>query len=59
MYGVEECSTTQSADVNFVVDASSSVGEANWELVKQFMSDVVDKFVIGDSNVSIAQFLLK
>ena len=42
-----------SADVNFVVDASSSVTEENWELVKQFMINIVEDFVIGDENVSM------
>ncbi len=44
------------ADINFVVDASSSVGTANWELVKAFMNNIVDKFVIGDDNVSPSFF---
>ena len=48
----EVCSDKMSADVNFVVDSSRSVTAANWEIVKQFMNNVVDKFVIGDNDVS-------
>ena len=47
----EVCTSEMSADVNFVVDASSSVTEMNWGLIKQFMNNVVDQFVIGDDNV--------
>jgi collagen type VI alpha len=52
--GVTTCTDTMEADINFVVDASSSVGTANWELVKQFMNNIVEKFVIGDDQVRVA-----
>ena len=52
MYGVEVCKDTQFGDVNFIVDASSSVGNKDWELLKQFMNNIVDNLVIGDEKVS-------
>ena len=47
------CSSKMAADVSFVVDGSRSVTAANWEIIKQFMNNVVDKFVIGDDQVSV------
>ena len=52
MYGVEVCKDTQYGDVNFIVDASSSVGNTDWELLKQFMNNIVDNLVVGDEKVS-------
>ena len=52
MYGVKICEDVQHADINFLVDASSSVGTSNWEFVKAFMNSIVDKLVIGDDSVS-------
>ncbi len=53
VYGEEKCTDMQEADINFIVDASSSVGPENWNALKAFMNQLVDRLVIGDDKVSI------
>ncbi len=54
---VENCTPTQHADIAFIVDASSSVGIDNWQLVLRFMNEVIDSMVIGDDNVRVGVVL--
>ncbi|CAL1545324.1 unnamed protein product [Lymnaea stagnalis] len=39
------------ADIVFILDASGSIGETNYQLQKQFLADVVDQFTVGASAV--------
>jgi hypothetical protein len=39
------------ADIVFVLDESGSVGIANFQRSKQFASDAVAKFVIGENAI--------
>ncbi|XP_074654673.1 von Willebrand factor A domain-containing protein 2-like [Tubulanus polymorphus] len=49
-----KCSTFQIADIVFVIDASLSVGAANFEKIKQFCDSVVKKLRIGEHEVRVA-----
>lgn len=41
----EECGV---ANLVFVLDSSQSVGELNWYVIKQFVTDIVSKLTIGE-----------
>jgi len=47
----EGCTKSNGVDMVFVLDSSGSVGNNNFQTVKQFVADVVSGFDIG--NVSI------
>ncbi len=46
-----ECTTTQQAEIVFVVDASGSVGKKNFKKVQQFLKDVTESFDISQTKV--------
>ncbi|XP_064631743.1 collagen alpha-3(VI) chain-like [Lineus longissimus] len=47
------CSTTERADIVFVMDSSGSIGRSNFKTMTQFVHDVVGTFNIGVSNVNV------
>jgi hypothetical protein len=38
-------------DLVFVLDSSGSLGETNWQIVKQFASDLVEFLPVGENDV--------
>ncbi|KAJ1162754.1 hypothetical protein NDU88_003219 [Pleurodeles waltl] len=40
----EECFTAEMADILFLVDESWSVGESNFQLIKEFLSSIISSF---------------
>ncbi|XP_076472733.1 matrilin-1-like [Babylonia areolata] len=41
------------ADIVFIMDASGSVGSSNFEVMKQFVRDLVDGFEIGSNKIRV------
>ncbi|XP_062574789.1 cartilage matrix protein-like [Saccostrea cucullata] len=46
-----DCSKKGAADIVFVLDSSGSVGEDNFEKMKNFTMDIVDEFTVGPDAV--------
>ncbi|XP_060103693.1 collagen alpha-4(VI) chain-like [Heteronotia binoei] len=53
----EDCSSASLADIAFLVDESSRVGEENFQLTKAFLLRIVNALVIGPNNVQVALVL--
>ena len=48
------CKADSKAEVVFVIDSSSSIGESNWKLVLEFLSNMVKQLHIGSSATRVA-----
>lgn len=46
--GFKGCTSANPADLCFILDGSGSVGETNFEKMKKFVSNVVDRFEVGE-----------
>lgn len=46
-----DCGKKGAADIVFLMDSSGSVGEDNFELMKNFTKSIIDEFVIGPNAV--------
>lgn len=46
-----DCGKKGAADIVILMDSSGSVGEENFELMKEFTKSIVDEFVIGSNAV--------
>ena len=50
--GVSQDCSTSKVDLVFVVDSSGSIqasGSGNWQLIRQFIANIVDKLTIGEA----------
>ncbi|XP_063003668.1 collagen alpha-4(VI) chain-like [Elgaria multicarinata webbii] len=56
--GTERVCSTQAADLVFLIDGSGSILERNFALMKTFMKEIVDGFIVAQDKVRIgvAQF---
>ena len=41
-------------DIAFIIDDSSNIGSSNWNIVKQFIGQVVDKFYVSPDHIRFA-----
>ncbi|XP_076807221.1 collagen alpha-6(VI) chain-like isoform X3 [Clavelina lepadiformis] len=48
-----DCDSTTSTDIMFLIDGSTSVGHADWTIVKSFMQNITEKFRIGSDLVHV------
>lgn len=51
MLPLGDCGKKGAADIVFLMDSSGSVGEDNFELMKNFTKSIIDEFVIGPNAV--------
>ena len=51
LFDSTECTTTQEAEIVFIVDRSGSVGKTNFKKVKKFVNDIIDSFDIAQNKV--------
>ena len=51
------CKNTQQAEVAFLLDASSSVGTENWDIILNFVTDIVKSFKIKPNKVNFIQII--
>ena len=54
---VSDCNSTQLAEVVFIVDSSSSIGDDEYIKMKDFIAAMTDGFVVGPNAVRVGTIL--
>ena len=50
MFLLSDCETASGADIVFVLDGSGSIGSSNFEIVRDFVINVVNEFEVSPNN---------
>ena len=49
----KDCLADSKIDISFIIDSSSSIGSTNFDLIKKFVINVINKFTIGQDKAQV------
>ena len=52
-----ECLEQSEIDLSFVIDSSSSIGDANFAVMKDFVIKIIKSFSVGPANTQVRQIV--